>query len=260
MPYVTGRTQEDVAYGAGYATAEDRSLLLTLIRGPARAAALDVPGLNPLALALSGRTFVPSAQTEAFLARQVTLLNASGPLGKRFVRIVQAYAAGINGYYSSKGIPSDRYTANDVIAAAALIAARFGANGGQEAQNAMFLDALQDRLGLAQGRSVFDDLRSANDPEAPLSVPGSFPYELPVATQPGSVVLDDGSYARRRPQGVSRCRTRSSSAAAARQRAGRSSSRVPRSASSSPSSSWRSRSPAVGSPRAGRSSRAFRSS
>lgn len=194
VPYVSGRTQEDVAYGAGYATAEDRGLLLTLIRGPARAAALDVPGLDPLALALSGRTFVPSAQTEAFLARQVTLLNASGPLGKRFVRIVQAYAAGINGYYSSKGIPSDRYTANDVIAAAALIAARFGANGGQEAQNAMFLDALQDRLGLAQGRAVFDDLRSANDPEAPLSVPGSFPYELPVASQPGSVVLDDGSY------------------------------------------------------------------
>ena len=194
VPYVTGRTQEDVAYGAGYATAEDRGLLLALIRGPARAAALDVPGLDPLALALSGRTFVPSAQTEAFLARQVALLNASGAFGRRFVRIVEAYASGINGYYSSKGLPSDRYTANDVIAAAALIAARFGANGGQEAHNAMFLDALQTRLGAAQGRAVFDDLREANDPEAPVSLPGSFPYELPQAAQPGSVVLDDGSY------------------------------------------------------------------
>ena len=194
VPYVNGRTQEDVAYGAGYATAEDRGLLLALIRGPARAAALDVPGLDPLALALSGRTFVPSAQTEAFLARQIALLNGSGALGRRFVRLVDAYAAGINGYYSSKGIPSDRYTSNDVIAAAALIAARFGANGGQEAQNAMFLDALQRRLGPTQGRAVFDDLREANDPEAPVSVPGSFSYELPAATAPGSVVLDDGSY------------------------------------------------------------------
>lgn len=46
VPYVTGRTQEDVAYGADFATAEDGGLLLALIRGPARAAALDIPGLN----------------------------------------------------------------------------------------------------------------------------------------------------------------------------------------------------------------------
>ena len=63
VPYVRGRTQEDVSFGAGYATAEDRGLLLALIRGPARAAALDIPGVDPIALALSGRTFVPSAQT-----------------------------------------------------------------------------------------------------------------------------------------------------------------------------------------------------
>ena len=73
------RTQEDVAFGAGYATAEDRGLLLALIRGPARAAALDVPGIDPFGLALSGRTFVPSAQTEAFLAQpDRRVLNATG--------------------------------------------------------------------------------------------------------------------------------------------------------------------------------------
>ncbi len=50
------------------------------------------------------------------------------------------------------------------------------------------------RFGEADARRVFADLREANDPEAPVSVPGSFPQELPSATTTGSVVLDDGSF------------------------------------------------------------------
>jgi len=195
VPHVTGKTAVDVAYGAGWVTAEDRGLLLELIRGPARLAALDVPGLDPLSFALSGKSFVPSAQTEAFIAAQVDALKATGPLGRQFVSILSAYVAGLNGYYRSKDIQVKPYSIVDVIAAAALIAARFGANGGQEAANAQFLDALQHRLGAAKGREVFDDLRAANDPEAPVSLPGSFPQELPpAAAAPGSVVLDDGSF------------------------------------------------------------------
>ena len=58
----------------------------------------------------------------------------------------------------------------------------------------MFLDALEKRFGDADARRVFADLREANDPESPVSVPGSFAQELPAATSPGSVVLDDGSF------------------------------------------------------------------
>ena len=194
VAHVTGKTQADVAYGAGWVTAADRGLLLQLIRGPARIAALDVPGLDPLALALSGKTFVPSPQAEAFLANQIDALRSQGAVGRKLLALVNAYAAGVNGYYRAKGIPEQRFTANDVVASAALIAARFGTNGGQEARNAMFLDALGDRLGGADARRVFADLREANDPEAPVSVPGTFPQEIPSATTPGSVVLDDGSF------------------------------------------------------------------
>ena len=194
VAHVTGKTEADVAFGAGWVTAADRGLLLQLIRGPARIAALDVPGLDPLALALSGRNFVPSADAEAFLANQIDALRSQGPTGRRMLAMVNAYAAGINRWYSVKGIPAPRFTVNDVIAATALIAARFGANGGQEVQNAMFLDALGERLGVADARRVFTDLRSPNDPEAPFTVPGSFPYELPVEDAPGSVVIDDGSF------------------------------------------------------------------
>jgi acyl-homoserine lactone acylase PvdQ len=194
VAHVFGKTQADVAYGAGWVTAADRGLLLALIRGPARIAALDVPGLDPLALALSGKTFVPSALTEAFLANQIDALNQSGPAGRNVVAIVNAYVKGINGYYRAKGIPVEPYTANDVIAAAALIAARFGANGGQEVTNSQFLSALQTALGTDKGGSVFEDLREANDPEAPVTGPGSFPYELPSTPAPGSATIDDGSF------------------------------------------------------------------
>ncbi|MGZ8687813.1 MAG: penicillin acylase family protein, partial [Gaiellaceae bacterium] len=110
VPHVTGTTEADVAYGAGWATAEDRGLLLNLIRGPARVAALDVPGLDPLRLALSGQTFVPSLEAEAFLANQMDALRRNGPVGRRMAAVVNAYAAGVNGYYASKGIPVQPFT------------------------------------------------------------------------------------------------------------------------------------------------------
>ena len=194
VAHVTGKTEKDVAYGAGWVTAADRGLLLQLIRGPARVAALDVPGLDPIALALSGRSFVPSAEAEAFLANQLDAVRSQRSVGPRILALVNAYAAGINAYYRAKGIPTAPFTANDVVASAALIAARFGANGGQEAQNAMFLDALEERLGAAEARRVFADLREANDVESSVSVPGSFPQQVPSATPVGSVVLDDGSF------------------------------------------------------------------
>ncbi len=194
VAHVTGKTEADVAYGAGWVTAADRGLLLQLIRGPARVAALDVPGLDPLALALTGKSFVPSAEAEAFLANQIDAVRSQPSVGPKILALVNAYAAGINGYYRSKGIPTTPFTANDVVASTALIAARFGTNGGQEAQNAMFLDALEERFGAADARRVFADLREANDVEAPVSVPGSFPQEIPSASPVGSVVLDDGSF------------------------------------------------------------------
>ncbi len=195
VAHVSGRTEADVAFGAGWVTVADRGLLLQLIRGPARIAALDVPGVDPLALALSGRTFIPSAEAEAFLSNQLDALRAQGPTGQRLLAIVNGYAAGVNAWYRAKGIPAAPFTAKDVVASAALIAARFGANGGQEVENAMFLHALEDRLGESQALRVFADLQDSNAAEAPVSIPGSFPYELPVTgTSSGSVVVDDGSF------------------------------------------------------------------
>ncbi len=147
-----GKTAADVAFGAGWVTVEDRGLLLELIRGPARAAALDIPGISPVELALSGKALVPSAQGEALLAQQVDLLRKGGPRGRGCWRSMQGYVAGLNAAYRKQGTLVTPYTARDVVAVGALLAARFGANGGSETQRSMFLDALQNELGAIKGR------------------------------------------------------------------------------------------------------------
>jgi acyl-homoserine lactone acylase PvdQ len=99
VPHIKGTTAENVAFGAGWATAADRQLIMELLRGPGRIAALDAPGVNAFSLALSGRTFRPSVATEARLAQQFDLLRAQGARGRQAIRIIDAYVAGIYAVY-----------------------------------------------------------------------------------------------------------------------------------------------------------------
>ena len=78
VPHIEAPTRDDVMYGIGFVTAEDRGQLMDTFRGPGRVAALDVPGLNPFQLAQSFQPFASSQETEDFLATQVDLILA-GP-------------------------------------------------------------------------------------------------------------------------------------------------------------------------------------
>ena len=194
VPHVKGRTAEDVAFGAGWATAADRQLIMELLRGPGRIAALDVPGVNAFSLALSGRQFRPSAQTEARLAEQFALLRAQGARGRQAIRIVDAYVAGINAQYRKAGLPLTPWTRNDVVAVGGLMGAVFGAGGGDEVRRSQFLDLLQRKLGGEHGRQVWEDLRQRDDPEANVAVPGRFAYGSHSSTEIGNVVVDAASF------------------------------------------------------------------
>ncbi len=193
VPHVTGRTRSDVMFGAGWATAEDRGLLMNLLRGPGRVAALDVPGLDAFALANSATAFTSSPETEARLTAQIGLLRAQGARGRRIVADVDAYVAGINAFNARAGYGITPWTRNDVVAVAALIGSVFGVGGGDETRSALFLDGLRDRLGGTAGDAVWNDLRNAHNAAAPVSVARRFPYG---AAAPGGsdVVLDDGSF------------------------------------------------------------------
>ena len=193
VPHIVGKTDTDVAFGAGYATAQDRQLIMELLRGPGRIAALDAPGLDAFSLALSGKTFIPSPATESRLNEQYDLLLSSGDKGRRLARVIDAYIAGINAAYKKAGLPIKPWTRADVVAIGGLIGGLFGAGGGDETRRADFLARLQAKLGFEVGRQVWEDLRLRDDPEAKTAVEGRFPYGTSTS-ELGNVVIDAGSF------------------------------------------------------------------
>ncbi len=130
---------------------------------------------------------------------------------------VDAYVEGINAYikeallhpteklpaeYAALGKVPSEWKATDVIAEASLIGGIFGKGGGSEVRSALALEALEKQLGAKAGRKAWQDFREQNDPEAPVTVKKSFPYETtsPFAAaglalpDPGSVsFVKDGS-------------------------------------------------------------------
>ncbi|HLM27319.1 MAG TPA: penicillin acylase family protein [Thermoleophilaceae bacterium] len=196
VPHIYGRSRDLVAFGVGWVSVEDRAVLMEALRGPGRVAALDVPGVDAFGLATSLRSVTPSAQTEQFLARQGTVLRRQGATGRRLLRDIDLYVAGINAAYrAGRGAaPAQPWTRNDVFAIVSLLAGIFGQGGGDEARNAELLDGLRDRLGASRGRTVFDDLRQQQDAEHAHTLRKRFPYGRLIRRPRGNVVLDNGSF------------------------------------------------------------------
>src|SRR5205823_1888767 len=122
------------------------------------------------------RTFVPTAQDERALARQTDLLRRYGPKGRHLLHDIDTYIAGINAYFRASHSSAAPFTRNDIYAFNALLAQFLGQGGGDEARRSMLLDGLQRRYGASGGLTIFNDLRQHEDPEAPVSLDGRFPY------------------------------------------------------------------------------------
>ena len=141
---------------------------MDILRGPGRIAALDVPGLNPFALALLVPAVHPYAADRGLpRVSRSTLLEQQGPRASGSSRTSTTTSQGINAWRTFSGNTGRPWTRNDVIAVAALIGAVFGKGGGDEARRSQLLSALQHRLGDREGEQVWNDLREQNDPEAP---------------------------------------------------------------------------------------------
>ena len=196
IPHVYGQTRAEVMFGSGYIAAQDRGVLLALGIGPAYAAALDVPGINPFGLLLTGRSFTPSPQAFQFVAEEKKSLIEKGPEGEQVYKDLEDWAEGINAYEGTLGpariLPP--LSATDAIAGFAFIGSIFGNGGGNEVNNSNFLGGLEAKLGPTEGLKVFRDLREVNDPEAPTTTSKPFPYDLvPTGPTPGAAVIDRGS-------------------------------------------------------------------
>ena len=195
IPHIYGQTRADVAFGAGWTSARDRGLLLQVGRGPARVAVADVPNIDAFSLVTSIQSFTPSAEAEALVTEQVQLLiDSYGDDGREVVADAQAYADGINAYWTAHNINQPPATVNDVIAVTAFIGSIFGAGGGGEAANSDLLAKLQQQLGPDAGHKAWEDVMLADDPEAPTTTKRTFKYgPLTGGEVKGSVIVDPDS-------------------------------------------------------------------
>lgn len=193
VPHVTASTYEGGIWAAGWIAAEDRGLLLQQARYNARVAAIDAPGLSAIGLITQLKSFTPSAQTEAEIAKQTGVLEAAGKEGRAVLADIDTYVSGINAYLTQNSPSTAPFTRNDIYALNALKGQFLGQGGGDEARRSQFLAGLQNRLGKKQGMSVFNDLRQFKNPELPTSIDGRFPYGSIPKKAKGSVVVDAGS-------------------------------------------------------------------
>jgi acyl-homoserine lactone acylase PvdQ len=197
IPHVYGQTRAQLMLGSGWVAAEDRGLLLALGLGPGYAASVDVPGINPRELLLTGRSFRPSEQSVNFVAAQRQSLLEKGRAGAQVLEDLQSWTEGVNAFEVSLP-PGQRLlpplSVTDAIAGFSLIGSILGNGGGGEVFNSDFLAQLQAKLGTTAGLQVFRDLREVNDPEAPTTTSKAFPYDgVPTGPTPGAVVIDPGS-------------------------------------------------------------------
>jgi acyl-homoserine lactone acylase PvdQ len=211
VPHVYGETRAGAMYGLGYVGAEDRLFLMDALRHAGRAELSSFAGGAASNREMDREQWKIAPYTDADLQRQYDLGDeVYGAAGRALQEDVDNYVAGINKYiqearldplkmpgeYAAIGRPQGPrdWKNTDVIATASLIGGIFGKGGGKELPaGLMFQDALR-RFGRRAGRRVFRDLRTAEDPEAPVTVNPRrrFPYGVePRRLRRGSTALPD---------------------------------------------------------------------
>jgi penicillin amidase len=170
VPRVFAATVEGLFAGDGYAVAEDRAWQLETYR-------LDAEGRLS---EVYGKRFVERDEEvrRDGLTRE-ELEQEFSQLPQRDQRILQAYAAGVNGYvaraesanslppeFKKYGVHPKPWAVEDSMAIMAMMSRRFGGSGVDQLQNEAVIRYLTHRLGERKAMEVFNDLAWANDPAA----------------------------------------------------------------------------------------------
>ncbi len=205
IPHIYGASLDAMAYGAGFAGAEDRLFLMDVLRhygegdlvsfvGPA----CDYESMDYQSLMSKGYT------RSDYQAQLDAMPKRFGAVGTKLVSMIGAYVAGINRYiaeaktnaalmpveYAATGSTPQPWSPVDVVAVSTLIALE-ATGGGNEVQNAALLEYLRSRFGPAEARTVFADLKEQNDPAAPTTINQRFPYMIPSKVDLSLTALPD---------------------------------------------------------------------
>jgi acyl-homoserine lactone acylase PvdQ len=209
VPRIYGSTRAGTMFGAGYSAAEDRLFFLDVLRHLGRAQLAAFAGGSPGNVAMDREQWRAAPYTEADLTAQLDALpRRYGAEGRALRADLDAYTAGVNAFIDRArsdplAMPGEyAFTGNvagpqpwrqeDAVAIASLVGATFGNGGGGELEQALLLERFRDRFGARLGSRLWADWRSADDPEAPSTAAGRFPYDLPpLRTARGSLALPD---------------------------------------------------------------------
>ena len=203
VPHVYSGTDAGVVFGAGYVLAEDRNLLIEQARDNGIAAAIGIPGVSAIDLVRGLYSYKPTAAVRAEVTRrQDAALEAAGAEGRRVLRDIDTFLAGINLWYGRNRPAARAVDRADIYALNAIKGQYLGEGGGAEVDNALLLDAARDRFGARRGNRVYTDLRGRNDPESPTTsaVRADWEPDAPVAGARGLVQLEHGTFRSARPR------------------------------------------------------------
>jgi len=209
IPHVYGSTDTAMAFGAGYAQAEDRLFMMDVLRHYGEGTLASFLGGSCANEQMDHDQLLLSPYTPAQGIAQVDALPTEyGTQGALARQMIYSYVDGVNAYVSAARnnlgmLPGDYvaaapslaptpWTVADVVAIAGLIGGIFGRGGGNEVANSALLKYLQSSLGTAAGRQAYVEFKKSNDPLAPTTVVDhSFPYEIPGAVDPSTAAIPD---------------------------------------------------------------------
>jgi acyl-homoserine lactone acylase PvdQ len=208
IPYVTGATQDDVMFGAGYAQAQARLFTMDVLRhlGEGTLTSLIGPGTDDSNVLMDQSVLLQSDYDAAERTAQFDQLPAEfGSEGTMAQQAEYAYTAGINARitadkenptlmpaeYAATGSYPQPWTVADSVAIAAEINEGFDLGGGAEEIDGEILSELRGRLGATKGNDVYNELTFQNSPLSPTTTTQRFNYPEPDRTDPAAVAMPD---------------------------------------------------------------------
>src|SRR3954464_2037680 len=210
-PHVYGSTRAGTAFGIGYAAAEDRLFFMDVLRHYGNAELASFAGGANVDTDREQWEAAPYKAED--LQKQIdNLPKLYGQQGQNLVDDAQAWCDGVNAYIAKAkldptlmpvesaaiGQPGgpDPFKLTDVLNVASLIGAQLGNGGGNEMEQVQLLMADLKRFGAKRGLQVWQDLRSEDDPEAPVTATAKkgFPYgQVPKSPLGTAAIPDPGS-------------------------------------------------------------------
>lgn len=205
IPHIYAASLPAMAYGAGYAAAEDRLFLMDVLRHYGEGDLAGFVGPSCSIEQMDHDQLLAAGYSKAQLNGQLAALPREyGEQGRHVVSMIDAYVAGINRYIAASrtnpsllpadyaavdGLPQD-WTPADVVATASLIGTE-ATGGGFELANAGLYSYLTRRFGASAGHRIFAAFKDQNDSAAPTTIHRRFNYENPQHINPMLTALPD---------------------------------------------------------------------